>query len=75
MKVISLGNNLLNTNAPIQLKKLVTITSFVEAVHTEQFWSYIYNNLKACDMFNNNLIFFKQRFCDWMKEYIIEDLL
>ena len=75
MRVISLGNDLLNTNAPVQLEKLATITSFVEAVHTEQFWSYIYNNLKACDMFNNNLIFFKQRFCDWMKEYIVEDLL
>lgn len=75
MKAISLKYNLSNTNAPNQLEKLSTVTNFIAAIHTEQFWSYIYKNLKACDMFNHNLIFFKQRFCDWMKEYIVEDLL
>lgn len=47
----------------------------VDAIHSKQFWDYISRNLKGCEMFDGNLIFYKMRFCDWMRKYVIDSLV
>ena len=47
----------------------------VDAIHSKQFWDYISRNLKGCEMFDGNLIFYKMRFCDWMRKYVVDSLV
>lgn len=59
-------------------RKLGTLKNdkvIMEAVRTKQFWEYISKNLKGCEMFDDHLIFYKMRFCDWMQAYITEELV
>ena len=49
--------------------------TIVDAIHAKQFWEYISRNLKGCEMFDNNLVFYKMRFCDWMRKYVIDSLV
>lgn len=46
----------------------------VDAIRSKSFWEYLTRNLNGCEMFENNVIFYKMRFCDWLKKYVIEQI-
>ena len=41
-----------------------------ETLDSKDFWKIIKSRVKACDTFNNDLIFYKIRFCDWIDQYV-----
>lgn len=57
-----------------ELCKLKNNPVLVETILEESFWVYIVENLKGCTFWEEDVIFYQQRFCDWLKEYIVEDL-
>jgi len=65
----------LNTDlADSYLSKLKENEKIQEAIDTDKFWKAIASSLKACILTNDNtLIFFKQRFPDWLNERIIKE--
>ena len=44
------------------------------ALRDSKFWGYIVDHLMASEMFDDNIIFYKMRFCDWLKEYVTEEI-
>ena len=44
-----------------------------QTLDSKDFWKIIKSRIKACDTFNNNLIFYKIRFCDWIDLYVKGD--
>lgn len=65
----------LNTDlADSYLTKLKKNVKIQEAIDNDKFWKAIVSTLKACVLTNDNtLIFFKQRFPDWMNEHILKE--
>lgn len=61
------------TEAAKILEPFKYIPEVQEAIGRQEFWNYILNNLKACQIFQDNLIFYKERFCDWINKYIIAE--
>lgn len=57
-----------------QVKKwtleLKDIPECAEACDEYDFWVYIHQNLKASEYIDERLIFFSQKFSDWVREYI-----
>lgn len=49
------------------------IPRFQELIASPEFWNAVADNLKASVLENGNLIFPKQNFADWVKEYITKD--
>ena len=41
-----------------------------ETLNSKDFWKIIKSRVKACDTFNNELVFYKIRFCDWINQYV-----
>ena len=58
-----------------ELARLGRNEIIIDAIHSENFWKYIAGALKGCEMFGGNLIFYNMRFCDWIKAYIVEELV
>lgn len=56
----------------VELKKLGKSPIVMEAINNEQFWDYLCRNLRACEKVGHNIIFYKVRFVDWLKQYVTE---
>lgn len=67
MKAIYLGYKLDNLN----LNRLGYYNVIQNAVNNEEFWKIINEKLKGSVMFDDCLIFYKLRFCDWLNQYIL----
>ena len=59
-------------NTTVELKKLGKSPIVMEAINNEQFWDYLCRHLMACEKVGNNIIFYKIRFVDWLKQYVTE---
>jgi len=57
-----------------ELKKLKQNEKIMGMLKTKQFWDYIARQLKGSEMFGENLVFYRMRFCDWLKMYITEEI-
>lgn len=55
-----------------ELKLLGRDSYVMEAINNEEFWNYLCRHLMACEKIGHNIIFYKMRFVDWLKEYITE---
>ena len=60
----------LDIDLPIihQLTNSITVKN---GINNEKFWKVIDQNLKASCMFNKQLIFYRMRFCDWLRKYVL----
>ena len=57
-----------------ELLRLKNNPDLIKTLTQEEFWKYIVNNLKGCTIWEDNIVFYKERFCDWMKKYIADSL-
>ena len=64
----------IDDEAIIELTKLKNNLTLIAAMIDEQFWLHITENLKGCTLWEENIIFYQDRFCDWSKEYIADNL-
>jgi glycosyltransferase involved in cell wall biosynthesis len=55
-----------------ELKLLGKNKCVIDAINNEEFWNYLCRHLMACEKVGHNVIFYKMRFVDWLKEYITE---
>ena len=58
-----------------ELLRLKNNPDLIKTLTQEEFWKYIVDNLKGCTIWEDNIIFYKERFCDWMKKYIADSLI
>jgi hypothetical protein len=66
--------NLIDDEIKESLGRLKNKPQLLAAIKDEAFWDYVSKNIKGCQMWEDHLIFYQDRFCDWMKEYIAEEL-
>ena len=66
--------NVVSDSATKELIKLKNTPALIEALTEERFWNYVVENLKGCTMWGDDVIFYQDRFCDWLKEYIADSL-
>lgn len=43
-----------------------------KAIGEQEFWNVIQKELKGSAMFENDLIFYRMRFCDWLNQYVLK---
>jgi hypothetical protein len=55
-----------------KLKLLGQDKRVIDAINNEEFWNYLCRHPMACEKVGHNVIFYKMRFVDWLKEYITE---
>lgn len=67
--------NLIDDEGRKILLKIKNNPQVIEAAKSEDFWKFITENIKGCQIWEDNLIFYQDRFNDWMKEYIAEELV
>ena len=72
--MIALHYNLVNDEAKEELLKLKDNPILKQTLNQENFWRYIVANLKGGTIWEDDLIFYKVRFNDWLKEYIADSL-
>jgi len=72
--MIALHYNLVNDEAKEELFKLKNNPILKQTLIQENFWRYIVANLKGGTIWEDDLIFYKVRFNDWLKEYIADSL-
>lgn len=65
---------IVNEGIKTELLKLKNSPSLIKTLVQEEFWHYIVANLKGCTLWEDNVIFYQDRFCDWLKEYIADSL-
>lgn len=66
---------LVNGRIEEELIKLKNNPVLINSLIEETFWNYIVDNLKGCTLWEENIIFYQDRFCDWLKEYIADSLI
>ena len=66
--------NLVDEEAESILNKIKNNPVLINTIKSEEFWLFISQNLKGCQFWEDNIIFYKDRFCDWMKAYIADKL-
>ena len=57
-----------------ELLKLKNTPALKNSMMEEAFWQHIAQNLKGCTFWGDNVIFYQDRFVDWLKDYIADDL-
>ena len=57
-----------------ELLKIKNNPALIESMMQEKFWKHIVANLKGSTYWEDNIIFYQDRFCDWLKEYIADSL-
>lgn len=57
-----------------ELLKLKDNPVLINSMLEELFWKHIVDNLKGCTLWEDAVIFYQERFCDWLKKYIAADL-
>ena len=73
--MIALHYNLVDDEAKEELLKLKNNPVLKQTLVQENFWRYIIVNLKGGTIWEDDLIFYKVRFNDWLKEYIADSLI
>ena len=62
-------------NITNEILKLKNNEALIDVMTQEAFWNHIVENLKGCALWEDNIIFYKYRFCDWLKEYLADSLI
>lgn len=57
-----------------EIHKLKNNSTIIATLKEEAFWDYIVENLKGATKLEDNILFYQDRFCDWLKEYIADSL-
>lgn len=57
-----------------ELLKIKNNPVLIDSLTQEVFWQYIMSKLKAGTFWEDNVIFYQVRFCDWLREYIADKL-
>lgn len=65
---------ILNDSIKTELLKLKNNSVLINSITQEDFWKYIVANLHGGAFWEDNVIFYQDRFCDWLKEYIADKL-
>ena len=65
---------IINDNIIMELLKLKNNPVLIDGLKEEVFWQHITQNLKGCTFWGDNVIFYQERFVDWLKEYIADNL-
>lgn len=55
-----------------ELKQLGNNEVLQTVFKSEEFWTVLQENLKTCQKIDASLVFYRQRFCDWFSEYVME---
>lgn len=58
-----------------ELSLLGQNAAFINMFQTAEFWTILQEHLKTSEFENNNLFFYKYRFCDWFNEYITKGIV
>ena len=58
-----------------ELLKLKNNPVLIKGLTEEAFWQHLAQNLKGCTFWGDNVIFYQDRFIDWLKEYIADSLV
>lgn len=66
--------NVVNDEIEKELLKLKNNSVLIESLVEKQFWNHIAENLKGCTLWEDKFIFYRDRFNDWLKEYIADSL-
>ena len=66
--------NIIKEEHITELLKLKNNPILIETLKQEEFWNYITENIKGSVKWEDNIIFYQQRFCDWLKEFIADSL-
>lgn len=64
-----------NEDIEKELLKLKNNPVLIKGLTEEAFWQHLAQNLKGCTFWGDNVIFYKDRFIDWLKEYIADSLV
>lgn len=65
---------IINDNITMELLKLKNNPVLIDGLKEEVFWQHITQNLKGCTFWGDNVIFYQERFVDWLKKYIADNL-
>lgn len=66
---------IVNDNIILELLKLKNNPILINSLKEEAFWQHITQNLKGCTLWEDNVIFYQDRFIDWLKLYIADNLI
>lgn len=64
-----------NEDIKAELLKLKNNPVLIKGLTEEVFWQHLVQNLKGCTFWGENVIFYQDRFIDWLKEYIADSLV
>ena len=64
----------INEDIKNELLKIKNNPVLIKSMTYEEFWKHIVANLKGSTYWEDNIIFYQDRFCDWLKEYIADSL-
>lgn len=59
-------------DAKAELKLLKDDPNVKNALKDKEFWYYLCRHLMGCEKVGDSVVFYKMRFIDWLKEYIVE---
>lgn len=65
---------IINEDVKNELLKLKNNPILINTMLKEKFWHHIVENLKGSVLWGDAIIFYQDRFCDWLKEYIASEL-
>jgi glycosyltransferase involved in cell wall biosynthesis len=65
----------INDSIILELLKLKNNPVLINSLKEEAFWQHITQNLKGCTFWGDNIIFYKDRFIDWLKDYIADSIV
>lgn len=65
----------INDDIKKELLKLKNNPVLIKGLTEEAFWQHLAQNLKGCTFWGDNVIFYQDRFIDWLKEYIADSLV
>ena len=66
---------IVDTDIKNELLKWKNNPVIIESLKEMQFWNHISENLKGCTFWEDNFLFYKVRFVDWLKEYVADELV
>ena len=64
----------INEDIKNELLKIKNNPVLIKSMTYEEFWKHIVTNLKGSTYWEDNIIFYQDRFCDWLKEYVADSL-
>ena len=73
--MIAVYNNIVDDESIEIVTKIKNNPEILKALKDENFWKFIIQNSKGCQIWEDNIIFYKERFNDWLKKYIAEEIV